>query len=436
MRSSNWLVDLSFRRQHEKPACQPQLSASGAEGPSALHVCRLSISSRGKPDPAVTTWCCLWLVVDTPTSDNVCCNMLNDALQTVCSAAAASLEASQFVTRKWRAPQSRSVKCDVQMVEEACHQLRAARPSLVGLDMEWRVKFQTGVAPCDVAVIQLCYELPWPPAPCIGSSSAGIARCNEQAHSASVMNGVQQAGQCETAAHPQAVRACAVTARDRLPPQAPWQQQQQQQQRERSDCAAPVSASESICSAQQPAVQTSRNCGTVTAQARSEIHLATGYCQTQSVQQPGHLMKQVPNPSHGQPVSAPAVPLCAVQAAQRYIPGTHVSAQACAASARVSLMGHSTAHVHQLDRNLCGQEPMSSPQPKRHCRQHLAPLDNAARHLPTASRQDGDMQGKPGPTQARLPRCRCLLIHLKRTGTFSLRVLHQYVASSLHWRVH
>ena len=314
----------------------------------------------------------------------------------------------------------------MQMVEEACHQLRAARPSLVGLDMEWRVKFQTGVAPCDVAVIQLCYELLFPPAP----FSTGTARCSEQVDSAHVVNGVQQAGQCNRAAQPQAVQACAAIAQDSLPPQAPWQQQRQ---RVRSDLVAPVSRNESICSAQQPTVHPNRNCGTVTAQARSEIHLATGYCQTQSVQQPGHLMKQVPNPSHGQPVSAPAVPLCAVQAAQRYIPGTHVSAQACAASAPVSLMGHNTAHVHQLDRNLCGQEPMSSPQPKRHCRQHLAPLDNAARHLPNASRQDGHMQGKPGPTQARLPRCRCLLIHLKRTGTFSLRVLHQYVASSLHW---
>lgn len=44
-------------------------------------------------------------------------------------------------------------------MEAACQEVLAAHVLRVGFDMEWRVKFKTGEAPCPVALIQLCYKL-------------------------------------------------------------------------------------------------------------------------------------------------------------------------------------------------------------------------------------------------------------------------------------
>lgn len=48
----------------------------------------------------------------------------------------------------------------MQTIEEACRSLLRGNVDMVGFDMEWWTQFKTGVAPRQVALIQLCYDLP------------------------------------------------------------------------------------------------------------------------------------------------------------------------------------------------------------------------------------------------------------------------------------
>ena len=48
----------------------------------------------------------------------------------------------------------------MQSIEEACQSLLDSHVDMVGFDMEWWTQFKTGVAPREVALIQLCYDRP------------------------------------------------------------------------------------------------------------------------------------------------------------------------------------------------------------------------------------------------------------------------------------
>lgn len=48
----------------------------------------------------------------------------------------------------------------MQTIEEACQSLLDSHVDMVGFDMEWWTQFKTGVAPREVALIQLCYDRP------------------------------------------------------------------------------------------------------------------------------------------------------------------------------------------------------------------------------------------------------------------------------------
>ena len=48
----------------------------------------------------------------------------------------------------------------MQTIEDACRRLLHSNVDMVGFDMEWWTQFKTGVAPREVALIQLCYEEP------------------------------------------------------------------------------------------------------------------------------------------------------------------------------------------------------------------------------------------------------------------------------------
>eukprot|EP00892_Ulva_mutabilis_P010893 jgi/Ulvmu1/8176/UM040_0073.1 len=47
-----------------------------------------------------------------------------------------------------------------QTIDEACRHILRSNVDMVGFDMEWWTQFKIGVAPREVALIQLCYDMP------------------------------------------------------------------------------------------------------------------------------------------------------------------------------------------------------------------------------------------------------------------------------------
>lgn len=86
----------------------------------------------------------------------------------------------------------------LQAAQDACRKVIAAAPRMCGFDMEWRVQFIIGQAPRDVALIQICYEVPASPAshaqPHIAAHAVLVASNSRAPHSA-------QAGTQSTCAH-------------------------------------------------------------------------------------------------------------------------------------------------------------------------------------------------------------------------------------------
>ena len=83
----------------------------------------------------------------------------------------------------------------VQEAQAACQEVLDAHVARIGFDMEWRVKFKTGEAPCPVALVQLCY-----------ARDASDADSMQIAHSASAFTAQQDA----VAARPH-TKSCAAT---------------------------------------------------------------------------------------------------------------------------------------------------------------------------------------------------------------------------------
>jgi hypothetical protein len=339
----------------------------------------------------------------------------------------------------------------------------ACQPDMIGFDMEWRVKFQTGVAPCDVALIQLCYELP---AKHPRSAQTAQQPAPPAAHSAAVLSGVAGGVPALVAKHSDLQAELALPSLAVLQPlaqhcnapqacqlahstHAPSTQQPDHSAQPRASSwpGSPQAALTGQLTHGKPAPQTHASHVTAASLCRHIVSQRDAAGSAGPVQ-PGETLPssaaRAPS-SDGMPSSDRhahfGIPGAASQAPQQGTYGRSMlqSAHAhraqppepqakkpCTRPAQVQSLAGTVHAVPRASAWLAGNSANCASQPSAlRVPSHRQPETQAGQRCTSAQPRSLE-RSHPQPAQRstpaavgssqELPRCRCLLIHLKRTG--------------------